>query len=160
MKTLPSKLFPDCSFTSDEDAGFYDITPEGFNHIVSLYLSIEVVKDDKLIVKAAAFFDRLHEWNDFCRTALMSAEQKSEEFETIMEYFSFYKEEAPEVFGEGNVPDLSLADMVKSLQLSHMGTHGSGAEQRYNVDFTLGYDQLLTIYFDSDCTFERIAWES
>ncbi|WP_342566016.1 hypothetical protein NST84_13260 [Paenibacillus sp. FSL R7-0345] len=63
-----------------------------------MYLDSEVVKEDDSIAKAAAFFDRLFEWNGFCRNAFMSAEQNSEEFETIMEYFSFYKEEAPEVF--------------------------------------------------------------
>lgn len=160
MKALPSKLFPNCSFSTDEDAGFYDIIPNGFNHVVSLYLGSETVKDDEAIEKAAAFFDRIHEWNAFCRNAFITAEQNSEDFEMTAEYFSFYKDEVPEVFGVDDASGLSLADMVKSLQLSHMGTHGSGADQRYNVDFTLGYDQLLCVYFDSESNFDHIAWES
>lgn len=160
MKTLPSKLFPNCSFSQDKDAGFYDIIPNGFHHAVSLYLGSETVKDDEAIESAANFFDRIHEWNDFCRNAFLIVEQDSEDFEMIAEYFSFYKDEVPAVFGVEDTSDLSLADMVSSLQLSHMGTHGSGTDQRYNVDFTLGYDQLLCVYFDSEINFNHIAWES
>lgn len=160
MKTLPSKLFPNCSFSTKEDAGFYDVTPVGFNHVVSLYLSSETVKDDASIAKAAAFFDRLHEWNDFCRNAFISANQDSEDSEMIKEYFNFYKEEVPEVFEVEDPSELSLAGMVQTLQLAGMGTHGSGAGQHYHVDFTLGYDQLLSVYFDSDGNFDHMAWES
>lgn len=160
MKTLPSKLFPNCSFSTDGAAGFYDIIPGGFDHVVSLYLASETVKDDEAIEKAAAFFDRIDEWDNFCRNAFITAEQGSEDSKMIAEYFSFYSDEVPEVFGADDVAALSLADMVKSLRLCHMGTHGSGASQRYNVDFTLGYDQLLSVYFDSGGNFDHMAWES
>lgn len=160
MQTLPSKLFPRCTFSPDKDAGFYDITPKGFDHVVSLYLGSETVKDDEAIAKAAQFFDRLSEWDDFCRNVFISAEKGSEDNVMVMEYFNFYREEVPQVFGVEDAASLSLADMVKSLSLSHMGTHGSGAEQRFNVDFTLGYDQLLCAYFDSESNLDHIAWES
>ena len=160
MKTLPSKLFPNCSFPSDKGVGFYDITPEGFNHVISLYLGSETVKDDEAIAKAADFFDKASEWDSFCRDAFLSVPEDSDDYKMILEYFSFYKDEVPEVFGVPDASVLSLSDMVRCLILSHMGTHGIGSEQKYNVDFTLGYDQLLCVYFDCDGTFDHIAWES
>lgn len=160
MKTLPSVRFPNCTFPPEQDAGFYDIVPDGFANAVSLYLGSDTVTDDAAIAKAGAFFDRLLEWDVFCRNTFASAEKGSEDYELIMEYFGFYQEEVPEVFGTGNVVGLSLEDMVKCLTLAHMGTHGSGAEQSFNVDFTLGYDQLLCVYFNSDSSFNHIAWES
>jgi hypothetical protein len=41
MKTLPSEMFPGCTFSPESYAGFYNITPTGFDHIVSLYLGGE-----------------------------------------------------------------------------------------------------------------------
>jgi len=159
MKTLPSKCFPSCEFSQDSDAGFYDIIPQGYEHVVSLYLGKETVKNDDAIENAGAFFDKVHEWDVFCRNFL-SAEKDSEDAEMIAEYFSFYKDEVPEVFDSSDVSVLTLSDMVNCLKLSHMGTHGSGKDQQFNVDFTLGYDQLLCVYFDSNSEFDHIAWES
>lgn len=160
MKTLPSKLFPNCTFSPDDDAGFYDITPAGFDHVVSLYLGGETVKDDQAIARAAAFFDRVTEWDALCRRAFASAPKDSEDYEMVMEYFDFYKDEVPEVFGVDDASTLSLADMIKCLKLAHMGTHGSSDKQVFNVDFTLGYDQLLCGYFDNAGKLDHIAWES
>ena len=160
MKILPSKLFPGCTFSPEDDAGFYDITPKGFDHVVSLYLGSETTKNDDAVKKAAQFFDRVSEWDEFCRRAFIAAEEGSEEYVMIMEYFDFYREEVPQVFGTEDVFTLSLPEMVKGLVLNHMGAHGSGTEQRFNVDFTLGYDQLLSVYFDSDSRFDHMAWES
>lgn len=160
MKILPSKLFPNCTFSSDEDAGFYDITPAGYEHVISLYLGSETVKDDEAIARAASFFDQVAEWDAFCRKAFVSAEEGGEDHEMIVEYFGFYRDEVPEVFGVDDASSLSLSDMVKSLTLAHMGTHENGGEQRHHVDFTLGYDQLLCVYFDANCKLDHIAWES
>lgn len=156
MKTLPSELFPGCTFSADGDAGFYDI--DSIFKGVSLYLGSETVKSDEAIEKAARFFDNIAEWDMLCREdVFLMAED--EDAEMIREYFSFYMEEAPEVFGE-NPGELTLEDMVGSLTLCHMGTHDAGIHQRYNVDFTLGYDQLLSVYFDSDYNVDHVAWES
>ncbi|MDL2233462.1 DUF2004 domain-containing protein [Ruminococcaceae bacterium OttesenSCG-928-L11] len=160
MKSLPSKLFPGCTFSPNKDVGFYDITPAGFEHVISLYLGRETVKEDAAIGRAAVFFDRAAHWDTFCREAFLAAEEGGEDEEMIAEYFDFYREEVPEVFGVEDVSALSLPEMVKSLTLAGMATHGSGPEQRFNVDFTLGYDQLLCVYFNSDGEFDRIAWES
>jgi len=160
MKALPSKLFPGCEFSQEKDAGFYDIIPQGYDHTISLYLSKETVSNDDAITTAAAFFDKVHEWDTFCKNAFLSAEKDSEDAEMIEEYFDFYKEEAPDVFDISDVSELSLFDMVKCLKLSGMAAHGCGNAQSFNVDFTLGYDQLLCVYFDSASGFDHIAWES
>lgn len=160
MKVLPSKLFPNCSFSPDKDAGFYDITPKGFEHAVSLYLGSETVKDDMAIENAARFFDRVNEWNSFCRDMFQSVQECSADFNMVMEYFDFYRDQVPEVFGVADAEALSLPEMVNCLKLDHMGTHGSGSGQEYHVDFTLGYDQLLCVYFDSESKFNHMAWES
>ena len=158
MKTLPSKLFPGCAFSGAEAAGFYDIIPQGYDHVVSLYLAKETVQDETTIANAAVFFDKLPQWDSFCRNAFLAADD--EDSEMITEYFAFYQEEAPEVFGVAEPEALSLTDMVNRLVLSHMGAHGKGNDQCFNVDFTLGYDQLLSVYFDSDGGFDHMAWES
>ena len=160
MKTLPSALFPNCTFTAEEAAGFYDVIPQGYTRAVALYLSTDTVKDDDAIAKAAAFFDRVHEWDAFGKNAFLCAGEDAEDADMVAEYFDFYREEAPDVFDVEDVAALSLSDMVARLQLSGMGTHGSGVKQVFNVDFTLGYDQLLSVYFDGDSKFSHMAWES
>lgn len=160
MKTLPSKLFTNCSFSADKDAGFYDTIPLGYDHPVSLYLGEETVKNDEAIERAAIFFDRIAEWDNFCREAFISVKEDSEDVEMIGEYFSFYQDEVPEVFGVDNVSLLSLPDMVKKLTLKQMATHGIGTEQYFTIDFTLGYDQLLCAYFDCNSNLDHLAWES
>ena len=160
MKILPSKLFPGCELNTDKDSGFYDIIPQGFEHEVSLFISCETAKSDAAIAKAAAFFDKLHEWNTLCKNAFLAAEEGSEDGDMIAEYFEFYKEEAPEVFGDADPDDLFLPDMLELLALGNMASHGAGEEQIFNVDFTLGFDQLLCAYFNSDFDLDHIAWES
>ncbi|MGI6153254.1 MAG: hypothetical protein ACOYJB_05375 [Christensenellaceae bacterium] len=160
MKTLPSRLFPNCTFSAEKSAGFYDITPEGFDHVVSLFLDDEAVKDDKAIENAARFFDRVHEWDAFGRNAFMSAEEGSEDADMIQEYFDFFREEVPEVFDAEDVAALSVPDMVKKLKLRGMAACGNGDAQTFWVDFTLGYDQLLCVHFNHESKFDHIAWES
>ena len=160
MKTLPSKVFPQCEFSQEKDIGFYNITPQGYEHIISLYLSKETVKDDVSIAKAADFFDKLHHWDTFCRDVFASVEEDGEDAEMIAEYFDFYKEEVPEVFGDSDISKLSIADMIKSLKLVNMSSHGSENTQKFVVDFTLGYDQILCVHFDNDSNLNYIAWES
>ena len=160
MKTLPSRLFPNCAFSAEEAAGFYDIIPQGYTKVVSLFLSKETVADDEAIQKAAVFFDRVQEWDAFGRAAFLSAEEGSEDDEMVAEYFDFYKEEAPDVFGDVDISALTLADMVNGLELCGMATHGCGEGQHFVVDFTLGYDQMLCVSFDVNSECKNIAWES
>lgn len=160
MKQFPSKLFPNCQYSGEDDIGFYDTIPQGFDHAVSLYLGKETVKDDKAVEKAAAFFDQAAHWDSLCRSIFLAIEEYAEGDETVEEYFDFYKEEVPEVFDTEDVDALSLEDMVNKLELVSMASHESGNEQNFVVDFTLGYDQILCAEFDSNSEFQFIAWES
>lgn len=160
MKKLPSKLFTNCDIPESGDVGFYDIVPEGFNHAVHLYLSEQTVAEDNAIEKAAQFFDKAAHWDAFCRKIFLSLDKEGEEFETVEEYFEFYKEEVPEIFGVEDVSALSLADMVNHLVFNSMASHESGDEQHFVIDFTLGYDQILCIEFDNEYSYAHISWES
>lgn len=160
MKKLPSKLFLNCDIPESGDVGFFDIIPEGFCHVVDLYLSEETVAEGNSIEKAAQFFDKAANWDAFCRKLFLSFEEDSEEHGTVMEYFEFYQEEVPEVFGVEDVSALSFAEMVNHLAFKSMASHGLGDAQQFVVDFTLGYDQLLCVKFDGESNYLDIAWES
>lgn len=160
MKKLPSELFANCDIPKSGDVGFYDIIPEGFSHEVYLYISGETVSDDKAIEKAAQFFDRAVYWDAVCREIFLFLDEESEEYRTVGAFFEFYKDEIPEVFEAEDVSSLSLADMVNRLAFKSMASHANGDEQSFIVDYTLGYDQVLCVKFDSKCNYESIAWES
>lgn len=160
MKKLPSKLFANCNIPESGDMGFYNIIPEGFNHEVFLYLSEETVADNKAIEKAAQFFDKAVYWDTFCRKTFLSFDEESEEYKTVEAYFNCYKDEVPNVFNVEDVSVLSLADMVNHLIFLSMASHGNGEEQHFVVDFTLGYDQILCVSFDSKQNYMYISWES
>lgn len=176
MKKLPSSLFPNCEFANENGAGFFEIIPHGFDHEVSIYLSAETVRDDKAVERAAAFFDKAAHWDTLCRKLILSFEEDSEDYETVEEFFEFYKDEAPEVFSKdfdfskdeapevfsaGDVSSLSLEAMVSFLRFKGMGAHEGGMEEEnYVVDFTLGYDWILCVTFDSESNFDYISWES
>lgn len=160
MKTLPSRLFPNCELPENDDVGFYDIIPEGFNHEIYLYLSKETVADDEAVKKSAEFFDKVLHWDTFCREIFLSFDEDSEEHRTVKEYFAFYKEEIPEVFNTEDISALSLADMVNHLKLQSMASHESGDAQNFVVDFTLGYDQILCVKFNNEGNYLSISWES
>lgn len=160
MDTLPSKLFPGLAIPQNTDVGFYDTVPEGFQHPVRLYLSLKTVQDNSALTTAGQFFDRVKEWDTLCRGAFLNTERDSEDWEMVQEYFDFYKDEAPEVFGVPCPEGLTLDQMVNSLALQSMASHGSGKGQYFVVDFTLGYDQLLCAYFKKDFCLDHIAWES
>lgn len=153
-------MFANCDIPQSGDAGFYDIVPEGFSHAVDLYLSEETIADNNAIENAAQFFDKAVHWDSFCRKTFLSLNKGFEEFKTVKEYFEFYKEEVPEVFGVEDVSALSLADMVSCLVFKSMASHESGDEQIFIVDFTLGYDQLLCVAFDKEYRSISISWES
>lgn len=160
MKKLPSKLFANCDIPESGDVGFYDIIPEGFEHEVFLYLGEETVEDDKATEKAAQFFDKAVHWDSYCRETFLSYPKDSKEYETITQYFEFYKDEAPEVFGVEDISTLSLTDMVNCLLFKTMASHESGNEQHFVIDFTLGYDQLLCANFDGESNLVSVSQES
>lgn len=160
MKKLPSKLFADCSIPESGDIGFYNIIPEGFSHEVDLYLSEETVADNKAIEKAAQFFDKAVYWDTACRKIFLSFDKESEEYETVKEYFNFYRDEVPDVFEVEDVSILSLVDMVDCLIFKSMASHENGGEQHFVVDFTLGYDQILCVSFDCEHNYMYISWDS
>lgn len=153
-------MFADCELPASGDVGFFDIIPEGFKHEVYLYLGEETVADDKAIETAAQFFDKAVYWDSFCRKIFLSFEEDSEEYETITQYFEFYTDEVPDVFDIDDVSALSLADMVSRLIFKSMASHENGDEQHFVVDFTLGYDQLLCVNFDSESHYVNVSWES
>jgi hypothetical protein len=136
------------------------MTPLGFDHHVSLYLGTETVASDEAIAKAGAFFDQVLAWDRLGRGLFASTEPGSEDSLMINDYFQVYVDELPEVFDADDPSKLSLTEKIESLWLKHMGTHGNGDEQIFHVDFTLGYDQLLCVYFDSNMDATHIAWES
>lgn len=160
MRKLQSKLFPNCELPESGDIGFYDRIPNGFHHEVYLYLSEETVADHTATEKAAEFFDKAPEWDVFCRKTFLSFEEESAEHKTVKEYFDCYKEEIPEAFGAEDVSALTLTDMINLLKFKSMASHGSGEEQSFIVDFTLGYDQILCVKFNIDEKVDSIAWES
>lgn len=160
MKILPSKLFRNCSIPESGDMGVYDIIPEGFSQEIELYLSEETISDDKAIARAAKFFDKVVYLDKKCRKIMLSCNDESEENETIVEYFNFYKDEAPDVFEVDDVSTLSLEDMVNFLTLKGMASHENGDDQYFVVDFTLGEDQILCISFDNEYNYMDISWES
>lgn len=160
MKELPSKLFANCIIPESGDMGVYDIIPEGFSQEVELYLSEETIADDKAIKKAAKFFDKVAYWDSKCRKLIRSFDKENEEYETIEEYFNFYKDEAPELFEVDDVSALTFSDMVKCLTLKSMASHENGEDQYFVVDFTLGDDQILCFSFDNKYEYMDISWES
>lgn len=159
-KKLPSKLFSNCNIPESGDMGVFDLIPEGFSHEVNLYLSKETLADDKAIEKAAQFFDKAVYWDSECRKIFLSFVKESEEYETVEEYFNFYKDEVPDVFEVEDVSTLSLADMVNCLIFKSMASHENGDEQHFVVDFTLGYDQILCVRFDCEYNYMYISWDS
>jgi len=155
MKVLPSRLFPGCEFDDSEGIGFYDITPTGFDHVVSLYISDETVGDDAAIARAGAFFDEIVRWDQECRQLFSTTEN-----EAVTSYFDFHRDEVPDVFGVPDAESLSLADMVGCLALEGMASHGDAEHQQFVVDFTLGCDEILCVFYTSDWQVDHIAWES
>lgn len=160
MPTFPSKLFPNCEYSSNKDAGFFNITPVGYAHPVRLFLGSETTNDKNAIAKAAEFFDNIHKWDVFCRHYFTNANSSEEDKAEVQEYFDFYLEEVPQVFNTPAPQDLALSQKVNSLVLTAMASHGNGEAQTFVVDFTLGYDQLLCIYFNANGEFKCQAWES
>ena len=157
MKTLPSNLFPFCEFSPPRAGEFFDIVPQGGGGAVSLHLSRRTVKDDDAVAKAAAFFDRLHEWDKLCRKLFLAAEAGSAEHKMIAGYLGFYKTETPELFGVLGVAEPALQDMVACLRLCRMGSHEAGDEQYFEVAFTLGGERLLRVYFGCDSSFKQLT---
>lgn len=155
MKTLPSKLFPNCMFSKGEDAIFDGLRLPGFHYPVSLYLSAETTLDTHSVENAAAFFDQAVRWDALCRKEFLAFPQGSEESELIEEYCKFFREEFPKDLGEA-----SKRELIKRLRFKGMASHEKGAKQRLVADFTLGYHQVLCAQFDSRCQFTGVCWDS
>ncbi len=156
MKKIQSKLFSNLEILENEDFGLYGTVPSGFDNEVSLFISEDTVTNDIALNKAIEFFDKANHWNTYCRNLFIENSEDS----VVKDYFDFYKEEIPEVFEADNLKMLSLSDMVNLLKLTGMSSHNSESEQIFIVDFTLGYDQLLSLSFNADIEFRNIAWES
>lgn len=160
MPLLPSKLFPGCEYSETSDAGFYDIAPAGYAEPVGLYLGAGTTASAAAVQKAAAFFDNIAEWDAFGRGYFANADPASADGAEIDEYFRFFIDEAPDAFGENDPAALSRAARVAKLKLVAMASHGAGQDQHFTVDFSLGYDQLLSLYYNADMEFDHMAWES
>lgn len=156
MKVLQSKLFSNLEIPENEDFGLYEIVPKGFDNEVSLFISEKTITNDTALKKAGEFFDKAVYWNTYCRKLFIENSADS----SVKEYFEFYKEEVPEVFEAYNTKTLTLADKVNLLQFTGMASHDCDDEQTFVVDFTLGYDQILCVEFDSHFKFSNIAWEN
>lgn len=156
MKKIQSKLFSNLEIPENEDFGLYGTVPDGFDNEVSLFISEDTIARDTALNKAIEFFDKANYWNIHCRNILIENSGDSD----VKDYFDFYKEEVPEVFEIDNVEMLTISDMVNLLKLTGMSSHNSASDQILAVDFTLGYDQLLSVSFNADIEFRNIAWES
>lgn len=90
----------------------------------------------------------------------MIPEKLGESNLTISEYIDFYLEEVPDIFETDTPNNLSMREKIERLQLKGMSSHGDKENQHFVVEFTLGYDQLLCVNFDSDLIPKSIIWES
>ena len=156
MKELQSELFSNLTIPEDEDFGLYETVPKGFDNEVSLFISKDTITNDTALKKAGEFFDNAVYWNTYCRKLFIENSADSD----VEGYFEFFEEEVPEVFEAYKTKTLILADKVNLLQFEGMASHGFGDEQTFVVDFTLGYDQILCVEFQSDFEYSNIAWES
>ena len=158
MKKLPSKLFP-FEFNGESDEGFYDIEVSGFEEPISIYLGTDTVQSDKALKNAANFFDRIHEWDTYCKKLFLTAHEELNDT-TIIEYLDFFVEEYPEMFNHDKPNELSLKEKIDSLYITGMASHNEGKNQILVVDFTLEGEQLLSVSFNEESHFSNIAWES
>lgn len=156
MKELQSELFSNLAIPENEDFGLYETVPEGFDNKVSLFISEKTITNDTALKKAGEFFDKAVYWDAYCRKLFIENSADSD----VEGYFEFYKEEVPEVFEAYKTKALTLADKVNLLQFKGMASHSCEDEQTFVVDFTLGYDQILCVEFNSDFEYSSIAWES
>ncbi len=148
MDKFNSKLFGELEIPRDEDFGFYDTVP-------NLYIGLGTVENDEAMNRAIEFFDKAKEIEVECRKIFLANEDS-----LIEEYFEYFKDEAPEVFNCKNVDSLTLSEMINMLKFTTIASHENGDDQSFNVDFTLGYDQILCVVFDSNYQFDYISWES
>lgn len=155
METLSSRVFPHCTYKKGEEAVFSDLHLLGYAKPVSLYLSAETTGDDRSAKNAAAFFDQVRDWDKLCRKIFLSFHPGSEEYALLEGYFKFFREEFPKDLG-----DASRADLVKRLRLKGMAAHEQGDNQRFVVDFTLGYFQILCAQFDHAHKFTGLSWDN
>ncbi len=150
-----SKLFGELEIPENEDEGFYDIVPKGFDEVVNLYIGIGTVQDKEAIIKAIEFFDRAVNLDIECRKIFLSSEN-----DIVEEYFDFFKEESPEVFNTDDCSKLTLEEMVKKLKFHQMASHDNGEEQEFVVDFTLDPEEMLCVKFNDKFEFKSVDWES
>lgn len=155
MKTFPSKLFPKCTYTRGEEAVFNDLQVPGFAYPVSLYLSAETTGNTPAVENAAKFFDQAAHWNELCRKLLASFKPGTEERALLEEYCEFFRAEFPKDLGKAPVQDL-----VKRLRFKGMASHEEGVKQRFVVDLTLGYHQVLCMQFDHRHQFTGVSWDN
>lgn len=120
-----------------------------------MYVSEVTIKNEESLKKFALFLENLQSYFLKSKEILSSSDDSD-----IDEFFDFYKEEIPEVFGQTPPVTLTKKQLVKLLRLKGIATHGAGADQQFVLDFTLGYDQLLCVKYDANLQFSNIAWES
>ncbi len=155
METLPSRLFPHCTYRKGREASFSDLRPLGFAKPVSLYLSPETTGDEESLKNAAAFFDKARELDQLCRKIFLSFKPGTKEYALLEDYFQFFREEFPKDLG-----DASRKEMVKRLRLKELASHENGTGQHFAVDFTLGYFQILCAQFDYKHNFTDLSWDN
>lgn len=155
MKRLPCRLFPKCMYESGEDAFFENCVPLGFRQPISLYLSTETTVSPLSVNRAAAFFDQVSHWDTYCRKIFLSFKKGSEEAALVEEYCGFFRKEFEKDLGR-----LTTEELVKRFRFKGMASHERGTDQRFVVDFTLGFHQVLCVQFDCNQKYIGISWDS
>ncbi len=158
LKTVKSKLFGTLEYQATENTGFSGIAPVGFDNEVFVYFGSDTTANDEAVDNAIRFIDDLVNIDLKCREIIENIAKLGEDL-TVDEYFEFYKEEVPDVFGVSDISELSTKAMVDKLVLCSVAAHNTDDVQ-YVVDYTLGYDQLLCINFNHNKEFSHISWES
>ncbi|MFV0393896.1 MAG: hypothetical protein ACK5LC_05825 [Coprobacillaceae bacterium] len=157
MKRIESKIFGIFEVDDSKDVGiFKDMNNNLLERNIShLYISKSTLSDDDSINKTITFFDNIDQWNQIGRQYLEESND-----EEINKYFDFYIEEVPEVFKTNEPKKLTKKEKINSLILYSMASHGSKKEQKFVLNFTLGYDQILCLKFDTEFKIIGVAWES